>query len=368
VKKQWIAAIAAAAIIVILSAVAIEHHLRAAAKVIVDGTIECDEVDVSSKVPGRIQQLLVDEGATVKPGDPLVVLGSSEIDAKVEQASSAYQAALSKAAQAGIAVELQQKTFDSQLKQAEAQLSARQEDVKQAEEGSNAAQAAYKTAADTFKRYKGLYDEGVIPKQTEEEIEYKYLAAKAQLGAAESKVAQAKQGVIAAESALQLAKDASLQVKLRQQDQAAAAQMAEAAHGQMNEALAYQADTKIVSPAAGYISEKMSNAGEMVSPGFPILAIVRGNDFKVKVYVDESKFGRLQLGHRIKVVLPALNNQEVYGTLIRVSQSADFATKRATNEQGSYDVRGLQLVIKLDDDSRFRNGMTARVVLDEGVN
>jgi hypothetical protein len=63
--------------------------------------------------------------------------------------------------------------------------------------------------------------------------------------------------------------------------------------------------------------------------------------------------------------LPALNNQEVTGTLIRISQSADFATKRATNEQGSYDVRGIQLVIKLNDDSRFRNGMTARVVLDE---
>jgi HlyD family secretion protein len=99
-----------------------------------------------------------------------------------------------------------------------------------------------------------------------------------------------------------------------------------------------------------------------------MLTVVRANDFKVKVYVDESKFGRLQLGHEIKVIVPALANQEISGKLIRISQSADFATKRATNEQGSYDVRGIQLVIKLNDDSRFRNGMTARVVLPEGEN
>ena len=46
---------------------------------IVDGTIDCDEINVSSKVPGRIKQLFVDEGSTVKPGDPVVVLESNEI-------------------------------------------------------------------------------------------------------------------------------------------------------------------------------------------------------------------------------------------------------------------------------------------------
>jgi hypothetical protein len=51
---------------------------------------------------------------------------------------------------------------------------------------------------------------------------------------------------------------------------------------------------------------------------------------------------------------------------MRISQAADFATKRATNEQGTYDVRGLQLVIHLDDDVHYRNGMTARVELTEG--
>lgn len=367
-NRKWIAAISAAAIIVIVGLAAYWHHRRAVATTIVDGTIECDEINVSSKIPARIQKLLVDEGASVKPGDPLVILESQELDAKVEQATASYQSALAKVSQAGTAVTLQQLTYADQLKQAQALYNARLEDVRQAQEGLNAAQAAYKTASDTYKRFKGLFEDGVIAEQTEQEIEYKYLAAKAQLGAAGSKVEQAHHGVVAAEGALQLAKDAALQVNLRKQDLAAATQLAGAAHGQMNEAVAYHDETRIVSPVNGYVSERVSNDGEMVAPGFPLLTIVRAKDFKVKVYVDESKFGTLRLGRVIKVIIPGLANQEFDGTLIRISQSADFATKRATNEQGSFDVRGIQLVIKLNDDSRFRNGMTARVVLYEGEN
>lgn len=364
-NKKVIAALAATLVVVILIGLAIWRHVENAKHVTVDGTIECDEISVSSKIPGRIQKLLVDEGTPVQAGDPLAMLESQEIDAKVEQASAGYQATMAKVSESETAVKLQQATYNDQLAEAQAAYAARSEDIHQAEENLNAAKAAFKTASDTYKRFQGLFADGVIPEQTEQECEYRYLAAKAQLGAAESKLTQAREAVKAAASALQLAKDAGMQVDLRRAEHDAAAQQAASVHGQLNEALAYQNEAKIVSPVSGYVSERISNVGEAVAPGFPILTIVRTNDFKVKVYVDESKYGHLQLGKQIKIIIPALNNEAVYGKLIRISQSADFATKKATNEQGSFDVRGIQLVIGLNDDSRYRNGMTARVVLDE---
>jgi len=333
---------------------------------IVDGTIDCDEVNVSSKVPGRIKELFVDEGMSVKPGDPVVVLESNEIDARVDAASAGYQSSMARVAQAGTAVAFQKASFVDQLDQAKAQYDARREDIRQAEENLNQAKANFTTQEDSYNRFHGMFAAGVVPRQTEEEYENRYLAAKAQLGGAESKVDQAKAGLKAAAAALQLAKDQSMQVTLREQEQAAIVQQADAAKGQMHEALALQGETRIVAPVTGYVSEKISNAGEMVSPGFPMVTISRANDFKVKVYVDESKFGYLQIGRQIKVFLPAFGNKAVYGRLIRINQAADFATKRATNEQGTVDVRGLQLVIKLDDDPRYRNGMTARVELNVG--
>lgn len=339
---------------------------KATKTMIIDGNIDCDEINVSSKVPGRIKQLFVDEGTSVKPGDPVVVLESSEIDAKVDAASAAYQSTVAQVAHAGTAVQFQRAAFTDQLDEARAQYEARKEDVRQAEELLNQAKANYTTQKDSYNRFHGMFAEGVVPRQVEEQYENGYQAAKAQLGAAESKVDQAKAGLQAAAAALQLAQDQHLQVTLREQERAAIQQAADAAKGQMNEALALQGETRIVAPVAGYVSEKISNTGEMVAPGFPMVTISRANDFKVKVYVDESKFGYLQIGRQIKVILPAFGNQVVYGRLIRINQAADFATKKATNEQGTLDVRGLQLVIKLDDDPRYRNGMTARVELEVG--
>jgi HlyD family secretion protein len=364
-KKKHIAVLIVAGCSLIGGSLAIFHR-RAPEKIVVDGTIECDEISVSSKVPGRIDKLLVDEGTPVNPGDSLVVLESKEIDAKVAQTAAMYESSQSRVSQAETTLDLQQLTYFDQLKQAKAQYDARHEDVPQAEEGLNQAKANFKTQSDTYKRFHGLFAEGVVPEQVEQDHEYTYLAAKAQLGVAQSKLEQAEHGLKAAEAALQLAKDSNLQVNLRRLEQTSAMQQSAAAHGQLQEALALQSETQIAAPVAGYVSERISNAGEMVSPGFPILTIVRANDFKVKVYVDESKFGNLTLGRPIRVIIPALSNREVWGKLLRVSQAADFATKRATNEQGTYDVRGLQLVIRLDDDARFRNGMTARVELSEG--
>jgi HlyD family secretion protein len=341
-------------------------HRHTPEHIVVDGTIECDEISVSSKVAGRIKKLFVDEGVSVKPGDPVVTLESKELSANVAQKQAMFESSQSRVAQAGTSLSLQQLTFVDQLNQAKAQYDARNENIHQAEENLNQAKANYKTQSDTYKRFHGLFAAGVVPEQVEQDHEYAYLAAKAQLGAAKSKLEQAHHDLKAAQAALQMAKDAALQVDLKRQEQASTAQQSAAAQGQLQEALALQSETQIVAPVSGYVSQKISNAGEMVSPGFPIVTIVRANDFKVKVYVDESKFGNLQLGRPIKVIIPALSNRAVYGRLMRISQAADFATKRAANERGTYDVRGLQLVIHLDDDVRYRNGMTARVELTEG--
>jgi HlyD family secretion protein len=253
---------------------------------------------------------------------------------------------------------------------------ARPQEVAQARAAADAAQAAYVTAKSAYERFHGLYKEGVIPKQQEEQVELQYNSAKAARDAADAKldmvregarkeeIEAAREGVRAAEAQLRMARDAALQINLRQQDVQAAGWKASAAKGQLDEAEAYMSETKIISPISGYISERMSDSGEMISAGFPILSVVKGRDFKVKVYADESKFGYIKLGDPVKVIIPALAGREFTGKIIRVSQAADFAVKKATNEQGSFDVRSLQLVVKLADvNPEFRNGMTARVKL-----
>ncbi|MEN6519690.1 MAG: HlyD family efflux transporter periplasmic adaptor subunit [Armatimonadota bacterium] len=353
-----------------------------------EGTLEADEVDVSSKIPGRISVLNLDEGDPVRAGETLVVLESKETSAKVEQASGMYQAAQVQHSQARIAVDLQSKTVQDQVEQAKAGYKAakaklamalngaRKQEIEAAQKAVEQATAAYETAKRTYDRFNGLYKDGVIPEQKEDEIAFQYKSAKAQMEAAQAKLSlvkegarpeeiqQAREGVKAAQAALQLAQDSALQVSLRAQDVVAASYKASAAKGQLNEAQAYQDETRIVSPITGYVSQKMSETGEMVSAGFPVLTLVKSKDFKVKVFADESKFGKLQLGNDVQVIIPALNNKKIRGRVARISQAADFATKKATNEQNSYDVRSIEVVVRITEDCpELRTGMTARVRL-----
>jgi HlyD family secretion protein len=391
-KKQqrlWIAMGCGAALLlafVLLTSRGFSHP--AAKEELIEGTLECDEVDVSSKVPGRVAEMLADEGSPVRAGDVLARIGSREIDAKVAQASGAYEAALAKRQQAIQGLELQRLTVAGQIEQAEASYrvakarlemalsGARVQEVRQAEKAVEQATAAYDTADATYRRFKGLFQEGVISEQAENEIRLRYLSAKTQKEAAEARlemvrentrkeeIEQARQGLAAAEATLKLARDGSLQVPIRQQEAAAALHQAEAIKGQLEEARSYQSETRIVSPVDGYVSQRIVDAGELVAAGAPILTVVAKSGFKVKVYADESKFGHLQLDRPVKIFIPALAGAQLNGRIIRISQSADFATKKATNEQNSFDVRALQIVVCVtDNDSRLRNGMTARVKL-----
>ncbi len=355
---------------------------------VLEGTLESDEVDVSSKIPGRIGTMMVEEGDQVKAGQVLAVLESKEVDAKVSQAAGMYLASKAQQSQASIGMNLQARTVEDQIRQAEAgykaakakldmaMSGARPQEIEQAKASAEQAQAAYTTAKTAYNRFNGLYQDGVIPKQQEEEIELKYLSAKAQKKAADAKlnlvmegarkeeIEAARQGVRAAEAQLSMAKDSALQVGLRAQDIVAATYKSSAAKGQLDEAEAYKSETTLIAPISGYVSAKMSDSGEIVSAGYPILTIVKSKDFKVKVYADETKFGKLKLNDTVQVIIPALGDKTFDGRILRISDAADFATHKATNEAGSFDVRSLELVVKVvGDHADLRTGMTARVRL-----
>jgi multidrug resistance efflux pump len=170
-----------------------------------EGAVEAAEVNVSSKIPGRIASLSVDEGDPVRQGEVIAVLESEEISAKVRQAQAGLQATDAQMEQARLAVELEALRTEDQVRQAKAALEAarakwemaqngaRPEEIRQAEQAVEAARAQFMVAQKTWNRLEALAKEGVIPQQKADEAEGAFLAAQAQLQAAEAKLPN-KQG------------------------------------------------------------------------------------------------------------------------------------------------------------------------------
>ncbi|MCS6949854.1 MAG: HlyD family efflux transporter periplasmic adaptor subunit [Armatimonadota bacterium] len=355
-----------------------------------EGAVEATEVNLSAKIPGRIASIYVDEGERVRRGEVVVVLESEEIDAKVRQAQAGLEATDAQLEQARLAVQMEALRAEDQVRQAKAsveaararwemaQNGARPEEIRQAEQAVEAAKAQFTVAQKTWNRMEALAKEGVIPQQKADEAEGAFLAAQAQLQAAEAKLQLARDAVReeekraawaalqAAEANLQLAEHARLQVQLRLRELQALQAKRDVSRAQVDEARAYQKQTLLRAPVDGIVSRKMAEVGEVVAAGMPVLTVAQEGRWWVEVFADESIAGRVERGEEVQVELPALGRR-VAARVTRILPAADFATRRATNERGSFDIRSLHLRVEWSQPvSGLVKGMTARVYIRKG--
>ena len=144
-KRSNIIGIIAAAVVIIVSVVLISWYLRRSTPTLIQGTVECTTYKASSKVPGRIDDMKVEQGDRVEKGQLLYTLSTPELEAKLRQAEAVKSAAaaLDQAAIAG-----------ARIQQIEAAMNMWEK-----------AQAGLELARKTYERVKNLYEQGVVPEQ-----------------------------------------------------------------------------------------------------------------------------------------------------------------------------------------------------------
>lgn len=155
------------------------------------GTIEADEVNLATETPGRLDRVLVEEGATVRSGDLLASLDSSLLDAQERQARAAVEVA-----QANLAL---------------VERGARTEEIRQAE--ANLAQAI--AQRDTARR---TWENARLLRDNPQELTARIDAARPQVTAAQARLDLLKQGsraevVAQAEASLRAAEALLQQLK-----------------------------------------------------------------------------------------------------------------------------------------------------------
>ena len=144
-KKSTIVTIILIAAAVVLGVIFISWYLRKATPLYIQGTVECTTYKASSKVPGRIEEMKVEEGQHVTKGELLYTLSTPELNAKLQPAEAVKSAASAMDQKALTGARIQQK---------EAALNLWEK-----------AQAGLLLAQKTFDRVNNLYEQGVVPAQ-----------------------------------------------------------------------------------------------------------------------------------------------------------------------------------------------------------
>jgi HlyD family secretion protein len=134
------------------------------------------------------------------------------------------------------------------------------------------------------------------------------------------------------------------------------------ARGSLAELQTYLNRTTLVSPGAGVVTQINTRAGETVSTGLPLVVVTEQTRPWIECDLRETDLSLVHRGDVVAVEFPAYANQKFHGTVTRINKNADFATKRATNENGQFDIRSFGVKVELTGDHPdLYAGMTAFV-------
>ncbi len=322
------------------------------------GYVELEEVNINAKTPGKIAKLNVQEGQNVAPGDVIAEIENDQLIAKRSQVEA-------KVDQAKKAVELQSNIIEAKINQATGAYQAAQAQLEKAQQGARdqeleQAKAYFELMQATYERIEQLYENGAVAAQKLDE-------AKAELKVAEEKYKLAQEGAQAedisaaegllkqAEGALAEANASKLQVQLAQQQY-------EEALAALEEVDTLIEDTKIKAPRAGIITEVNCKEGELVSSGMPIAKISDFNNILINVNIYETELQAIKLNQEVLVKFPSTGDAIFKGTVAKISSKSGFATKKATNNLDR-DILAYKVVVKLQEngENNIFPGMTSYV-------
>jgi len=309
------------------------------------GTVDANEVIVSSRIPGRIEALKVDEGDTVQAGQLIATIQSDDL-AEARNAAEATASSQRYLLQQARDTERQLGgSTASQVVNAEAQMRAAQASLVQAQ-----AQLEHQNA-DTSRTVM-LAGQGVASQQSRDE-------AVTSLDAAKAAVDTARQNVAAAAAALKVAEANTAQAQAQGKAVAATHSEMKNAQALLNQAQVQLGYAQILAPISGKVNVRAARQGEVVAAGTPIVTITDLTQTWIYAPLPETQADSVQLGDSLRVVMPS--GASLQGKVIAKSAEADFATQRDVSRR-KRDIETVRLKLLIDNPAmRYVPGMLAEV-------
>jgi HlyD family secretion protein len=229
-----------------------------------NGRLEAERLDVATKLPGRLKEVLVQEGDAVKVGQVLARMDTAELEAQLHEAEAAANQA------------------ERQLDQAVALVAQRQSEL---------------TLADQeLKRTLALVAKGISTRELEDQRRSARNTAEAVLNSANAQVALAKATIEAAG-----ARVAQIKVNID--------------------------DATLTAPRTGRIQYRLALAGEVLAAGGKVLTLLDLGEVYMTIFLPTKEAGRLSLGEEARLVFDAAPQYVVPGYISFVAADAQFTPK-----------------------------------------
>lgn len=234
-----------------------------------NGRIEATEVNVATKLPGRVAVVLAKEGDMVESGQVLARLDTNEIQAQLEQA------------EAIVAQRRQEKAFaEAKVMQRESQLTLTEK---------------------TLARSESLYENRSVSLERLQQDETAVQTARAALVAARAQVVSAGAAISAA-----IAQAKTIQVNLD--------------------------DSVLVAPTRGRVLYRLAEPGEVLGTGGGVITLLDLSAVYMTLFLPTAQAGVVALGAESRIVLDALPETAIPATVTFVAPRSQFTPREVETQ------------------------------------
>ena len=351
-KRKWVIILA---LLILAVAAALygffQNRQDGSSIVSVSGNIEATTVDVSFKIPGKIEKILVEEGDLLKEGQLIATLEHKDLFAQKARAEATLESTQSRIPALQKNIEFQDQASQQEISQAQAAMESARSKLDQLLAGSRpqeiqAAKAAVDQAkADLDKRKldmdraKQLYQDKYIAAQDWDTARTAYDMALAGYqrtqenyklvveGPRKEEIEAGRAQLQQAEAALRLARTRRIQVDvLRRELVTAQVQVKEAASALevIQTQIGY---CDLLAPITGVVLVKNTEAGEFIVPGGAVITLGDVAKPWLKAFIDESDLGKVKLGQKVSVTTDSYPGKVYPGKITFISSEAEFTPK-----------------------------------------
>lgn len=257
-----------------------------------NGRIEATEVDIATKLAGRVSDILVDEGEFVTAGQVLATMQVDTLEAQLREAQAQQRQAINAVATAKAQVAMRESdklALQAQVKRAEAELDA---------------------ARKRFARTESLARDGATSMQTRDDDRARVQSAQASLAAAKAQVASAEAAIVATQAQV---------ISAESQVEAIAATL-ERIQVEID-------DSQLKAPRDGRVQFKVAQPGEVLPAGGRVMNLLDVSDVYMTFFLPTEQAGKLALGADARIVLDAVPDYVIPAKISFVASAAQFTPK-----------------------------------------
>ena len=341
------------------------------------GTIETREIQIGSKIGGRVTQVPVEEGQIVKAKTVLVRFECDELKAQRSQAQAKVeqaQADLDKMLRGNRPEEIAQSDATALAQKASldaARNGPRRQEIDQAQADFSAAFADASNAEITYKRMEKLVATDTISRQQFDDARDKRDGAAQRAESARQRLALLQAGtrpedLRAAEDKYKQAEAAAILAHkgFRKEDiEAARGRLAET-QGSVAELDARLREAELTAPSDAVVEVVSVRPGDLVPAGRIVMTVLEASQLWVKVYIPETDLAHVRLGQHATLRVDSFGNRSFEGHVGQIASQAEFLPRNVQSKSDrEHEVFGVKVYVD-NAQQVLKSGMSATVRLE----